>query len=178
MAQSVLPDSDLKTFGLDASTKLSADKIQEYDIDTDLVKTFLSICTYQEKVGENDKVTGEIKYSYEDFWLELNSLVADLPETVSTESRERLTQLRPLNDVAYQLYDKAKYFVADGGVDKSTFSQALEAIENRVSGANTGSNQIAEQTRENTLNIIASAKKQLDSLYGSNSEIVKGGGEQ
>lgn len=178
VAQSALPDSDLKTFGLDASTKLSADKIQEYDIDTDLVKTFLSICTYQEKVGENDKVTGEIKYSYEDFWLELNSLVADLPETVSTESRERLTQLRLLNDVAYQLYDKAKYFVADGGVDKSTFSQALEAIENRVSGANTGSNQIAEQTRENTLNIIASAKKQLDSLYGSNSEIVKGGGEQ
>lgn len=178
VAQSVLPDSDLKTFGLDASTKLSADKIQEYDIDTELVKTFLSICTYQEKVGENDKVTGEIKYSYEDFWLELNSLVADLPETVSTESRERLTQLRLLNDVAYQLYDKAKYFVADGGVDKSTFSQALEAIESRVSGANTGSNQIAEQTRENTLNIIASAKKQLDSLYGSNSEIVKGGGEQ
>lgn len=106
---------------MDSTEKLSADKIQEYDIDTNLVETFLSICSYYGKVGQEDTVTGEIKYSYSDFWVELNGLVGGLPENISTESRERLTQLRLLNDVSYQLYENAKQFVSDAGVDKATF---------------------------------------------------------
>ena len=103
-----MSDDQLKAFSLDSTEKLSADKIQEYDIDTNLVETFLSICSYYGKVGQEDTVTGEIKYSYSDFWVELNGLVGGLPETISTESRERLTQLRLLNDVSYQLYENAK----------------------------------------------------------------------
>ena len=77
-------------------------------------------------MGQEDTVTGEIKYSYSDFWVELNGLVGGLPETISTESRERLTQLRLLNDVSYQLYENAKQFVSDAGVDKATFQGALQ----------------------------------------------------
>ena len=163
---------------MDSTEKLSADKIQEYDIDTNLVETFLSICSYYGKVGQEDTVTGEIKYSYSDFWVELNGLVGGLPETISTESRERLTQLRLLNDVSYQLYENAKQFVSDAGVDKATFQGALAAIETRVSGADTGSNQTAQRIRDNTMTTVDNTKKLVESLYAQNSDAVKSGGDQ
>ena len=178
VAQAVLSDDQLKAFGLDSTEKLSADKIQEYDIDTNLVETFLSICSYYGKVGQEDTVTGEIKYSYSDFWVELNGLVGGLPETISTESRERLTQLRLLNDVSYQLYENAKQFVSDAGVDKATFQGALAAIETRVSGADTGSNQTAQRIRDNTITTVDNTKKLVESLYAQNSDAVKSGGDQ
>lgn len=178
VAQAVLSDEQLKAFSLDSTEKLSADKIQEYDIDTNLVETFLSICSYYGKVGQEDTVTGEIKYSYSDFWVELNGLVGGLPETISTESRERLTQLRLLNDVSYQLYENAKQFVSDAGVDKATFQGALAAIETRVSGADTGSNQTAQRIRDNTMTTVDNTKKLVESLYAQNSDAVKSGGDQ
>lgn len=178
VAQAVLSDEQLKAFGLDSTEKLSADKIQEYDIDTNLVETFLSICSYYGKVGQEDTVTGEIKYSYSDFWVELNGLVGGLPENISTESRERLTQLRLLNDVSYQLYENAKQFVSDAGVDKATFQGALAAIETRVSGADTGSNQTAQRIRDNTITTVDNTKKLVESLYAQNSDAVKSGGDQ
>lgn len=178
VAQAVLSDDQLKAFSLDSTEKLSADKIQEYDIDTNLVETFLSICSYYGKVGQEDTVTGEIKYSYSDFWVELNGLVGGLPETISTESRERLTQLRLLNDVSYQLYENAKQFVSDAGVDKATFQGALAAIETRVSGADTGSNQTAQRIRDNTITTVDNTKKLVESLYAQNSDAVKSGGDQ
>lgn len=178
VAQAVLSDEQLKAFSLDSTEKLSADKIQEYDIDTNLVETFLSICSYYGKVGQEDTVTGEIKYSYSDFWVELNGLVGGLPETISTESRERLTQLRLLNDVSYQLYENAKQFVSDAGVGKATFQGALAAIETRVSGADTGSNQTAQRIRDNTMTTVDNTKKLVESLYAQNSDAVKSGGDQ
>ena len=142
------------------------------------METFLSICSYYGKVGQEDTVTGEIKYSYSDFWVELNGLVGGLPENISTESRERLTQLRLLNDVSYQLYENAKQFVSDAGVDKATFQGALAAIETRVSGADTGSNQTAQRIRENTITTVDNTKKLVESLYAQNSDAVKSGGDQ
>ena len=100
VAQSALSDEELKTLGVEGKSKLSDAQITEYGIDTNLVKTFLSICNYYNKVGQEDKVTGEIQYSYADFWDELNTLVEEQPQTVSTESRERLTQLRLLDEIS------------------------------------------------------------------------------
>lgn len=178
VAQSVLDDTELGKLGLEAGTKLSQAKIQEYDINANLVETFLSICNYYGKVGQEDSVTGEIKYSYKDFWNELAGLVDQQPSEISNESNTRLTQLRLLDDIAYQMYSYAAQFASDGGVDKATFQKELAAIKQRVSNANTGSNQTAKRIQENTLTTIENAERQVDSLYAENSKVLKSGGEQ
>ena len=178
VAQSVLDDTELGKLGLEAGTKLSQAKIQEYDINANLVETFLSICNYYGKVGQEDSVTGEIKYSYKDFWNELAGLVDQQPSEISNESNTRLTQLRLLDDIAYQMYSYAAQFASDGGVDKATFQKELAAIKQRVADANTGSNQTAKRIQENTLTTIEKAEQQVDSLYAENSKVLKSGGEQ
>ena len=178
VAQSALSDEELKTLGVEGKSKLSDAQITEYGIDTNLVKTFLSICNYYNKVGQEDKVTGEIQYSYADFWDELNTLVEEQPQTVSTESRERLTQLRLLDDISYQLYSNAANFVSDAGIDEQTFSAALDAIYDRIEKANTGSNQTARSVQQNTLTTIENTRRTVDSLYAQNSQALKSGGDQ
>lgn len=142
------------------------------------MQTFLSICNYYGKVGQEDSVTGEIKYSYKDFWNELAGLVDQQPSEISNESNTRLTQLRLLDDIAYQMYSYAAQFASDGGVDKATFQKELAAIKQRVADANTGSNQTAKRIQENTLTTIEKAEQQVDSLYAENSKVLKSGGEQ
>ena len=178
VAQSALSDEELKTLGVEGKSKLSDAQITEYGIDTNLVKTFLSICNYYNKVGQEDKVTGEIQYSYADFWDELNTLVEEQPQTVSTESRERLTQLRLLDDISYQLYSNAANFVSDAGIDEQTFIAALDAIYDRIEKANTGSNQTARSVQQNTLTTIENTRRTVDSLYAQNSQALKSGGDQ
>ena len=178
VAQSALSDEELKTLGVEGKSKLSDAQITEYGIDTNLVKTFLSICNYYNKVGQEDKVTGEIQYSYADFWDELNTLVEEQPQTVSTESRERLTQLRLLDDISYQLYSNAANFVSDAGIDEQTFIAALDAIYDRIEKANTGSNQTARSVQQNTLTTIENTRHTVDSLYAQNSQALKSGGDQ
>ena len=178
VAQSVLSDDQLKTFKLDPAQKLSAAKMEEYDIDTDLVETFLRICNYYGKVGVADTLTGETKYSYADFWTELKELVGGIPETISTESRKRLTQLRLLEDVSNQMYENTKNFASDGGIQEQEFKDVLDAIENRVSNADTGSNEMAGKIKENTMTIVNNCKKQVDAVYAKNSEVLKSGGDQ
>ena len=178
VAQSALSDEELKTLGVEGKSKLSDAQITEYGIDTNLVKTFLSICNYYNKVGQEDKVTGEIQYSYADFWDELNTLVEEQPQTVSTESRERLTQLRLLDDISYQLYSNAANFVSDAGIDEQTFIVALDAIYDRIEKANTGSNQTARSVQQNTLTTIENTRRTVDSLYAQNSQALKSGGDQ
>ncbi len=178
VAQSVLSDDQLKTFKLDPAQKLSAAKMEEYDIDTDLVETFLRICNYYGKVGVADTLTGETKYSYADFWTELKELVGGIPETISTESRKRLTQLRLLEDVSNQMYENTKNFASDGGIQEQEFKTVLDAIENRVSNADTGSNEMAGKIKENTMTIVSNCKKQVDAVYAKNSEVLKSGGDQ
>lgn len=178
VAQSTLSDEDLKTLGVEGKSKLSDAQITEYGIDTNLVKTFLSICNYYNKVGQEDKVTGEIKYSYADFWDELKTLVEEQPQTVSAESRERLTQLRLLDDISYQLYSNAANFVSDAGIDEQTFIAALDAIYDRIEKANTGSNQTARSVQQNTLTTIENTRHTVDSLYAQNSQALKSGGDQ
>ena len=178
VAQSALSDEELKTLGVEGKSKLSDAQITEYGIDTNLVKTFLSICNYYNKVGQEDKVTGEIQYSYADFWDELNTLVEEQPQTVSTERRERLTQLRLLDDISYQLYSNAANFVSDAGIDEQTFIAALDAIYDRIEKANTGSNQTARSVQQNTLTTIENTRRTVDSLYAQNSQALKSGGDQ
>ena len=178
VAQSALSDEELKTLGVEGKSKLSDAQITEYGIDTNLVKTFLSICNYYNKVGQEDKVTGEIQYSYADFWDELNTLVEEQPQTISTESRERLTQLRLLDDISYQLYSNAAIFVSDAGIDEQTFITALDAIYDRIEKANTGSNQTARSVQQNTLTTIENTRRTVDSLYAQNSQALKSGGDQ
>ena len=178
VAQSALSDEELKTLGVEGKSKLSDAQITEYGIDTNLVKTFLSICNYYNKVGQEDKVTGEIQYSYADFWDELNTLVEEQPQTISTESRERLTQLRLLDDISYQLYSNAANFVSDAGIDEPTFIAALDAIYDRIEKANTGSNQTARSVQQNTLTTIENTRRTVDSLYAQNSQALKSGGDQ
>ena len=178
VAQSALSDEELKTLGVEGKSKLSDAQITEYGIDTNLVKTFLSICNYYNKVGQEDKVTGEIQYSYADFWDELNTLVEEQPQTVSTESRERLTQRRLLDDISYQLYSTAANFVSEAGIDEQTFSAALDAIYDRIEKANTGSNQTARSVQQNTLTTIENTRRTVDSLYAQNSQALKSGGDQ
>ena len=178
VAQSALSDEELKTLGVEGKSKLSDAQITEYGIDTNLVKTFLSICNYYNKVGQEDKVTGEIQYSYADFWDELNTLVEEQPQTVSTESRERLTQLRLLDDISYQLYSNAANFVSDAGIDEQIFTAALDAIYDRIEKANTGSNQTARSVQHNTLTTIENTRRTVDSLYAQNSQALKSGGDQ
>ena len=178
VAQSALSDEELKTLGVEGKSKLSDAQITEYGIDTNLVKTFLSICNYYNKVGQEDKVTGEIQYSYADFWDELDTLVEEQPQTVSTERRERLTQLRLLDDISYQLYSNAANFVSDAGIDEQTFIAALDAIYDRIEKANTGSNQTARSVQQNTLTTIENTRRTVDSLYAQNSQALKSGGDQ
>ena len=178
VAQSALSDEELKTLGVEGKSKLSDAQITEYGIDTNLVKTFLSICNYYNKVGQEDKVTGEIQYSYADFWDELNTLVEEQPQTVSTESRERLTQLRLLDDISYQLYSNAANFVSDAGIDEQIFTAALDAIYDRIEKAHTGSNQTARSVQHNTLTTIENTRRTVDSLYAQNSQALKSGGDQ
>lgn len=178
VAQATLSDEDLKTLGVEGKSKISDAKITEYGIDTNLVKTFLSICNYYNKVGQEDRDTGEIEYSYADFWDELSTLVEEQPQAISTESRERLTQLRLLDDISYQLYSNAANFVSDAGIDEQTFTAALDAIYDRIEKANTGSNQTARNVQQNTLTTIENARRTVDSLYAQNSQAVKSGGDQ
>ena len=88
-----------------------------------LWKPFSSICNYYGKVGQEDSVTGEIKYSYKDFWNELAGLVDQQPSEISNESNTRLTQLRLLDDIAYQMYSYAAQFASRRRRGQSNFPE-------------------------------------------------------
>ncbi len=177
-AQATLSKEQLDKFQLTQTKSLSAQEIEACGINTSTLETFLTICTYYSKLGQEDAATGEVQYSWRDFWDELSGLVETLPETVSTDNEERITQLRLLGDVAYQLNAHALQFVQDTGTDASTFAKAVEAIRSRVENANTGSSDTARTLQNNTLAMTDSTNKILGSLYAENSRVNKSGGEQ
>ena len=89
-----------------------------------------------------------------------------------------MTQLRLLEDVSNQMYENTKNFASDGGIQEQEFKDVLDAIENRVSNADTGSNEMAGKIKENTMTIVNNCKKQVDAVYAKNSEVLKSGGDQ
>lgn len=159
-------------------SSLTESQLENEGVDLNMAKQFQNICTYYEKLGQEDQTTGEQIYSYSEFWDDLNQIVADQPETISTDSSERMTQLRCLQDVSYQLYAYAENFIRDAGMDEATFEAALGEIENRVKNADCGTSSTSQSIKDTTLTTISAARDRIGALYAANSKIIEKGEDE
>lgn len=157
---------------------LTDSQLESEEVDRGLASQFQKICTYYEKLGQEDQTTGEQVYSYSSFWQDLSDIVSEQPETISTDSSERLTELRCLQDVAYQLYAYAENFARDAGITEETFETALGEIESRVAGADCGTSTTSQDVKENTLTTVTAVRNKIGALYAANSKVLEKGEDE